>query len=333
MLAERSGDVFATWEWASVWWRHYGVGREQAAIPCTDSDGTIAAILPLCVDRRGPVGVLRWIGFGPGDRLGPICAPEHTHAAAIALRRALTRRPRWQPILLAERLPNELDWGPLGGVELQRESSPVVDAAGLDWDGFLAGRSSNFRSQLGRKERKLLREHDLGYRLCDDPARVRDDMRTMIALHALRWAEEGSSAFSPPADEFHLEFAERALERGWLRLWLAEIDDRAVAAWYGFRYGGCEWFYQSGRDPEWDRLSIGLVLMAHTLREALGDGVDRYHLLRGDEAYKARFATDDPGVRTVALGRGAVGRVLVTAGRAALESAPGLRRIATRGMS
>src|SRR5947207_293111 len=78
-----------------------------------------------------------------------------------------------------------------------------------------------------------------------------------------------------------------------------------VAAWYGVRFGGAESYYQSGRDPDWERSSVGLVLLAHTMEQAMNDGMGEYRLLRGGETYKDRFATGDPGVETVAVGRGA----------------------------
>jgi len=28
VLAERSGNLFATWEWASTWWSHFGRGHD-----------------------------------------------------------------------------------------------------------------------------------------------------------------------------------------------------------------------------------------------------------------------------------------------------------------
>jgi CelD/BcsL family acetyltransferase involved in cellulose biosynthesis len=60
--------------------------------------------------------------------------------------------------------------------------------------------------------------------------------------------------------------------------------------------------------------------MAHTLREAVRDGMSEYRFLRGGEAYKDRLSTRDPGVETVRLAGSA-------AGRAALAGA-GLRRAA-----
>jgi CelD/BcsL family acetyltransferase involved in cellulose biosynthesis len=57
------------------------------------------------------------------------------------------------------------------------------------------------------------------------------------------------------------------------------------------------------------RERVGFVLLAHTIREALQDGMDEYRLLRGDESFKYRFATSDPGLETIARPNGALGRV------------------------
>jgi len=325
-LAQRSGNLFATWEWAGVWWRHYGEGADPLPLACLDAHGRTVAILALCIERVGPMRVARFIGHGPADELGPVCAAADVEDAVAALQRAPQR---WN-VLLAERLPGTRAWArALAGTELHHEASPVVDVAGLTWDEYLAGRSSNFRSQVRRKERKLVREHGLEYRLCDDRHRLEADMGTLFDLHRRRWEDGDSDAFDGARAAFHRDFAALALERGWLRLWLAEIEGRAVAAWYGFRYGGSEWYYQFGRDPEWDRSSIGLVLLAHTLREAIGDGVDRYRLLRGGEPYKDRFATSDLGLVTVAVPRGPSGRAAVSAARVALRLPAGARRRVT----
>ncbi len=328
-LAERSGNLFSTWEWADVWWRHYGDAKRQLILGCRASDGRLAALLPLVVDRERPLRVVRFIGHGAADELGPVCAPEDLSAAgAVLADPGLGGSQSWH-VLLAERLPGAHPWPVLlGGAELQRDSSPDVDIAGLDWDAYLATRSSNFRSQVRRKERKLQRERDLSYRLSDQPERLGEDMEALFRLHRARWGEDASGAFDETREAFHRDFAAVALERGWLRLWMAESEGRAVAAWYGFRFGGAEWYYQFGRDPEWDRYSVGLVLLAHTLREAANDGLERYRLLRGGEGYKDRFATRDPGIVTVAAPRGLAGRAAVAGARTALRLPPRARRVA-----
>jgi CelD/BcsL family acetyltransferase involved in cellulose biosynthesis len=89
--------------------------------------------------------------------------------------------------------------------------------------------------------------------------------------------------------------------------------------------GGTEWYYQSGRDPDRERESVGFVLMSHTIRAALDDGIGAYRLLLGDESYKDRFASADHGLDTVVLSRG-LGHAARGAARLAQSAPPGLRR-------
>jgi CelD/BcsL family acetyltransferase involved in cellulose biosynthesis len=317
-LAEQSGNVFATWEWVDAWRRHFGEGVRPAVALLRDDEERALAVLPLGVRGRRPVRVARFLGYGPADEQGPACAPQAT-ATALDL---LVRERRGWDVLVAERLrPGH----GLRGRELRRESSPVIERPDGGWEEYLAGRSKNLRSQLGRKQRKLEREQGLSFRLCDDPARLGDDMRTLFRLHDARWSDGGSGAMSGVRAAFHEDFAALALEQGWLRLWLAEADGEPVAAWYGFRFAGAEAYYQSGRDPEWERSSVGLVLLAHTIREAMQDGMREYRLLRGGETYKDRFATRDNGVETIAVGRG-VGRAVALAGAGAARLPGPLRR-------
>ena len=58
---------------------------------------------------------------------------------------------------------------------------------------------------------------------------------------------------------------------------------------------------------------MGFVLMNHTIRAAIEDGMREYRLLRGDEGYKSRFATRDRPLETRAVGRGPLGRPAVAA--------------------
>lgn len=300
-LAEQAGNLFVTWEWASTWWRHFGCDRPLRLLGCRRPDGSLAAILPLYEAASRPLRVARFIGHGPADQLGPVAPAGERRAAASALWRAgEVSSPRWD-LILAERLPGDEDWSPTARSRVvRRESSPVVRIDGLDWEEYLGARSANFRQQVRRRERKLVREHAVGYRLSDDPTRLSADLDTLFALHEARWGP-GSGAFPATRRAFHRDFAALALERGWLRLWLAEVDGRAIAAWYGFRFGEAEWYYQASRDPAWEHSSVGFVLLAHTIREAFRDGMREYRLLLGDEPYKERFATGDPGLETIAL--------------------------------
>jgi CelD/BcsL family acetyltransferase involved in cellulose biosynthesis len=329
-LAAEAGNPFLTWEWASTWWRHWSDGRRSLVTAC-HRGADVVAILPLYESAHRPLRVLRLVGHGPGDHLGMVCAPADRASAAAALRQRLSdEAPAWD-LCLAERLPADEGWSSaLRAPVLRREASPALRLGNAGWAGFLAARSPHLRKRIRYAERRLARDRALRFRLADDPERLQADLSVLFALHAARWGQLGSGALAPPREAFHREFAALALERGWLRLWLLELDGRPAAAWYGLRFGGAEWHYQSGRDPTLERLSVGFVLLAHTIRAAAEDGIETYRFLRGDEPYKHRLA-DEGGttLETVALARGAAGRAAVRVGPAALgvaRRAPGLRR-------
>ena len=322
-LAERCGHPFATWEWAATWWDHFGGNRPLEITACRRPDGTLAAIIPLYVSTRGPLRMARFVGHGVGDVLGPVCTSEDAALAASALRQILAEEGRSWDLMLAERMPRDRFSGLLPGRVLQEEANPLLPIDGASWDEFLASCSSNLRGQIRRKRRKLEREHGSRFRLAEDRARLADDFDTLLRLHSARWGE--ARAFSEQRSAFHRDFAARAFERGWLRLWFLEMDGQAVAAWLGFRFGNVEWYYQSGRDPDWDSRSVGLVLLTWTMQAAFDDGMSAYAFLRGDEEYKRRFATHDAGLVTVGVPRGPLGRAAISAAGAAKRMPPSVR--------
>lgn len=327
-LAHESRNLFSTWEWASTWWRHYGPADGPLVAACREGRDTVA-LLPLYVWSRRPVRVARFIGHGPADQLGPISAPGADAAAADALRQILDHADL--DLILMELLSGRESWRKLLRQEpLLRESSPTISLHG-GWDAYLAGRSANLRQQIRRRERQLGRRHAVRFRLATEPHRLEEDLTLLYALHRGRW--EARSAFSR-FEDFHRDFAAVALERGWLRLWFLELDERPAAAWYGFRFAGVESYYQAGRDPAFRDDSVGFVLLVHSIREAAEEGVAEYRLLRGAEPFKLRFADADPGVETFAPARGVAGRAARAAAAFGLRSAPvrsALRRLGRSG--
>jgi CelD/BcsL family acetyltransferase involved in cellulose biosynthesis len=317
-MAIEAGNLFATWEWADAWRRHVAAAGAPHVFAVRGSDGSSTAILPLWLAASRRLRMLRFIGHGVSDHLGPICAPGAEAGAVGGLVRALAElAPRWD-ILLAENLPGPARWEDmLGGRTLRRDVSSSVPIAGQSWAEYLASRSGKLR-RLRTYERRLARDHTVRYRLAEQPERLQRDLDLLFSLHAMRWGPQ-SRALGPARRAFHGDFAARALERGWLRLWFLEVDGSTVAAWYGFRFAGAEWAYQGGRDPAWEAASVGSVLLAHTLREAFQDGLREYKMLRGDEAYKGRFAPDAREVLTIAIGRGVRGRAGVRMAAAAAD--------------
>jgi CelD/BcsL family acetyltransferase involved in cellulose biosynthesis len=328
-LGEAVGNPFATWEWLNLWWRHFGRSdRALRLVSAHHADRGLVGVVALYRLPAPGLRVLRYVGHGPSDELGPVVPQGSLLSGPELLRRALDLCGGWD-VLFGEDMAAGAWTEHLDGQLHRHVSSPVLDLDGASWPDLLSGKSSHFRQWVRRAERNLARVHRVNYRLVTQAATLDSDFATLRRLHTARWG--GATPFADSRMQaFQLDFARVALARGWLRLWFLELDGGPVAAWYGLRFAGQEWSYQMGRDPRYDKLNVGFVLNNHSLREAVGDGVRGYQFLRGSDSYKLRWATRDPGLDTVLAARGPVGRAAVMAAGRARVLAPQARRIVRR---
>ncbi|HEY4377566.1 MAG TPA: GNAT family N-acetyltransferase, partial [Acidimicrobiales bacterium] len=299
-------NIFGTGEWLSTWWRHFGRGRPLHVIGARRPDGQLAAIIPLYEAARRPLRMIRFVGHGATDQLGPVCAVDARSTAAAALGGLFAPGAspfRWD-LALADELPGDTQWP---GTRLARRPSWVATLAGRTGAEWSAGLSPKLRYQLAVGARRLAERGPVRYRNTSHAGEVAADLDRFLALHEVRWAGVGGSRSFAGRREFHHDFAAQAFARGWLRLHFLEVDGEAVAALYNVRFAGVESTYQASRDPAFDRCSVGLLLNAHAIRSAADDGLCDYRFLRGDEPYKRRFADRDAGLQTVAWTNGRVG--------------------------
>lgn len=310
-LAELRGNAFLTPEWflAAL---HVGErSRRPLVAVARGGDGAIVGLLPFA-ERDGQAGhELVLAGPVATDLVHPVALREHEDAvAAAAVSALLDARPRH--VLRLGNVDAAARWWRPESPEARRRLTPVagpgevlpyIEIAGLDWDEYLGTRSRGFRNEVGRKMRKLRREHDVVVRWTTGAEELTADLDTLFELHRARWRDRpGSSAFV--ADElypFHQRFAAAALERGWLRLLTMEVDGAAAGSWYGWQLGDRWSYYQAGFDPAWSSYSIGTLVLAETVQRALEEGAAEYDLLLGGESFKSRFATGERVANRVAL--------------------------------
>jgi CelD/BcsL family acetyltransferase involved in cellulose biosynthesis len=325
-LAAASGNLFATWEWNELWWRHYGRGR-RLRVAVSRSEDEIDAIVPLFLWSQRPVRTLRLIGHGHGDRLGPVCRQDD-ETAAQALRLALAAEPH--DVFVGDWVAGDREWaGVLGGRVVRRTGYPILHFREGSWDEFLAARSQRFRKTVRNRRNRLERHHEVSYRYADS-ATLETDLDAAFRLHQARFRDHPGCNFCGDHEAFQREFARLALERGWLRLLLLEVDGMPVCCEYGFLFENAYFAYQGGRDRAWDRASVGFLLEVESIRRTLEEGAPEYRFLGGEEGYKYRLPTEDPRLETVLAPASGRGRV-ASAALAALWRVPAgqavLRRI------
>jgi len=298
----RSPSPFMSWAWHRAWADAAPRGdlEASAVVLVRGPDGSLQALLPVRVGRvrfrRAWVQALTWaIGdTGCPDELDLPGVPEADWGALAA---ALADLP-WQVMILsnlATGAPNveHLTAALVRGGHAARQR-PLWPCPQLDlptsWDDYLASLSPNRRQILRRKERSLRREHAVAVTDYDGD-RLDEGWGHLLALHEQRWEEggEGGVFRDPRSERLQRQFARAMAEQQ--RLWLTTLDlgGRPAAAWYGFASGDTVYFYQGGRDPRWERESVGLVLMGIMIRRAIERGYRAFNFLRGDDGYKRQW--------------------------------------------
>lgn len=312
-LAAARGNAFITPEWMRAWMTHYGERARPLVVAVRDQAGELRGVMPW-VRHSGRFDSVRFAGAGLGDVFHPAAARNDEDGVAQAAIAALVEHGVRPATIVFDRVEQDAVWwrrsaqawpgARTKSVAFREDVLPLVEFGDLDWQGYVATRSRNLRSQIGRKRRALERDHELSFRQSSDPDQVREDIALCYRLHDARWQGRGASGASTESSRrFHADLAASLLERGALRLLFLELGGEAVASWYGWRLGERYSYYQAGFDPSWESASVGFVLFTETMRAAVDEGAAVYDLLLGSEAYKGRFATGQRDVHTVVSAR------------------------------
>jgi CelD/BcsL family acetyltransferase involved in cellulose biosynthesis len=307
LLADSAADpLFLSWEWLFTWWRCLGGNRALRVLTVRDG-ARLVGIAPLVVRgaalrRLQPFEVLEFLGTGTAgsDYLDIVAARDReTDLVAALARHCVDTRASIELShsvadgSLAARLAAALGTDGWVHVAVPIEVCPYVALAGHDWDSYLETLSSSHRYNVRRRFRNLDKAFDARFECASDERDRAGFFADLVRLHRLRRDTLGGSD-GLDGDEmvrFHDEFTTRALAAGWLRLHRLTLDGTAVAAVYGFQLGTKFYFYQSGFDPAFGKHSVGLLILAHSIREALEAGAAEYDLLHGDERYKYHWAS------------------------------------------
>jgi CelD/BcsL family acetyltransferase involved in cellulose biosynthesis len=312
---------FMRWAWHQAWAESAAPHEvdEAFVVALYDGEGTLDALMPMSVRqvrfRRARARALGWAidGIGAPDHLDIPVAPGASLDAVLPLVEDLP----WDVMILANvaadapgvvQLSSALHRRGLSVRRMATDPCPYLDLP-ADWDAYLAALSPSRRETIRRKERRLRRQHTVS--VTDYvPERLDDGWRLLRTLHAQRW-EGGGVLAHPRLDHLLRRFTSELAVRDEVWLTTLDVDGAPVAAWYGFAWNDTVYFYQSGRDPQWEPASVGLVLMSLMIRRAIDRGYRRFDFLRGREAYKLSWtSTERPNYEVVAFRHGWRGGLL-----------------------
>jgi CelD/BcsL family acetyltransferase involved in cellulose biosynthesis len=162
------------------------------------------------------------------------------------------------------------------------------------WEEYTAGLSGELRYSIKRKMKTVEKQFSPRFEICGDISKIDGIMEKLRELHCGRMAEKKLTGASLEANfwEFHKRIAKVMLPLGRLVLGTLTINDSIVGCQYAFQYSGAMCYYQSGIDTAYSKYSIGLLLTALMIKEAIKMGLGEYDFLRGDESYKFHWTKE-----------------------------------------
>ena len=283
--------LFLTSQWQKVWWDTFGEGHTMCGFTYAEPN-EISAIASLAksgdtVSFIGSEDTFDYNDFliRPGHEVGFYqtlldCMEEQK----FGMLRLVSLR-ETSPTL--QILP---DLARKHGYTVEVKEEDVTSGIGLPstWDEYLSLLNKKDRHELRRKIRRMDSQTDWKWYSLTEPTEVNERLGEFIKL--MRQSRVDKDEFmTPERERFFYNITQRMSELGLLQLYFLHMDGVTVATSLCFDYGGSRLLYNSGYDPEYAYYSVGLLLNAMCLKDAIEQGLTYFDFLRGPEPYKAHL--------------------------------------------
>jgi len=153
------------------------------------------------------------------------------------------------------------------------------------WDEYLAILTTKQRHEVRRKLRRLSEAGKVDYHFVKDSVAVHDAMDTFLKMFTESRTDK-AVFLTAQMEAFFRSLADNMAEAGLLRLGILELDTLPAAMVMCFDYNDCMYLYNSGYNPQYNALSVGLLCKVLCIKESIQEGKKRFDFLKGDETYK-----------------------------------------------
>jgi len=308
-LAESVGaDLFASFDWCSTWWKHFGQDR-TAEIYVAWAGDKVVACLPFFRESIGygpwQITVVRLIGScDAGTRCDLAIKPAYIDSVIREVTRRLDQFGTWDVMHIGD-LPGDFLHGRAVVHALQRGlgRGRVIYRTGYypnsvfdipeSFDEYLMSLSSNERSAIRRTARRLAEDHQaqvIGTSAGDLDAAFDQFHRQ----HEEWWTKSGHLGYFRDWSgslAFHRDFSAAQARTGRLYMLRLQARGESIGFQYSHRFGRhIHWFSGSrAADAKWDAYSPGRQLHCAIVREAIAAGATQIDGMNGYYEFKTRW--------------------------------------------
>lgn len=308
--AQATATPFTSFEWADAWWPHFATDAGSFVLVAREGPDVVG-IAALVRRRRGPLRMLEPVGMEPGDYWDVLAAPGRREAVCAAVAGALRANARrWDAWILRCLPPDSPLEAALAGAGLTAYERPRIQAPSIalpaDFDAYLAGLSSNRRSNL-RKHLRRLDSGEVGLEVVG-----RDALGPAFArwreFRRAQWDAQGKDInpvhLAPHFTAFMQDATAALMPAGRAEMWEFTVAGEVVGAYVNFMDADAYHWYLGGFDPAHAKLGLGKIAIGHGIRTSIEAGRRRYDFGRGAEEYKYWYGSEDRLLAARVVGNG-----------------------------
>ena len=283
--------LFTLPPWLSSWWSAFGEADESHIVMMDGAEEPFG-LVPLRIrdssaELMGSPDVC--------DYLDIIAAPERRHDvnrllfehfAKRGIKRFVCNGIRRAAVVWTSVIPyaQECGWK----VSCEKEAVSFEIELPESWEAFLYRLDGKQRHEIRRKLRRLNEAGDVKFRMIDPSWASDSELDLFIDL--FKASRTDKRAFMTPQMTSFFRLLVRSFsDHRILKFGVLALSGRVVAMVMCFDYRSTRYLYNSGYDPRFRKLSVGLISKIFSVRDAIEGGISRFDFLKGAERYKQRL--------------------------------------------
>lgn len=324
LVEQTGGDIFASYDWCAVWWRHYGSRRRLHLFVAFEGD-EVVGVLPLFSETRwaGPVPVraIRLVGCDHSvTTCGFAVQVEHAREVIHAVVARLNEDMNWDLMQLG---PLSAQQSSVADVVSALGSASDIARAEADtrrygeqmlielpdgFDAYLNAVPRNERRGTQRRARKLEQEHGMATAVTGTNGDARDAFDRLVTLHQQQWTAIGQLGHFrdwPGATAFHRDMLAAQSRHGRCHFVELRSGDELLATQYEYRFGRRLHAVLAARtlDERWSHYSPGKLVHMASVENAIKAGCRVIDDMRGRYEYKERLGGAVSSLQSVSVYR------------------------------
>lgn len=309
VVLDTEGDIFSSYDWCRIWWRHYGKDRLLRLL-IFRQQGRLVGLAPMFIER---------IGLGPftiriakplsADFMVDVFAfpipARHSKAIYREIISCLIATEScdavWFGFTPAEHhslaslraIVNEND----GLARCARDADAGVQTLFdlcEDFDSYLGTLGRASRQGYRRKLSLLKKAHNVEQTVIPQPGDAQTELLAFQALHTKQWEADGLPGHFndwPNSEAFNLDLVTELSALGRLRMMHLLADGRTVATQYAFTFGlNCYWRLPARAvEEEMTRFGLGVLSLMQMIERMHSEGMRRIEGGYGRYPYKLQY--------------------------------------------